>query len=75
MIFSRNNLNGILIRTPLADCSRGLHCWSSHIVPGWLELVLMHAETYEDLPQAYEPDSVTCLFEVYKAVEQIALVL
>ena len=22
---------------PLADCSRGLHCWSSHIVPEWLE--------------------------------------
>ena len=27
-------------RTPLADCSRGLHCWSSHIVPEWLEPVL-----------------------------------
>ena len=27
-------------KTPLAGCSRGLHCWSFHIVPEWLELVL-----------------------------------
>ena len=27
-------------RTSLADCSRELHCWSSHIVSEWLELVL-----------------------------------
>ena len=27
-------------RTPLADCSAGQHCWSSHVVPEWLEPVL-----------------------------------
>ena len=27
-------------RTPLADSSRGLHCWSSHIVSEWLESIL-----------------------------------
>ena len=35
--------NGRLLlswRTPLADCSRGLQCWSYHILPEWLELVL-----------------------------------
>ena len=26
-------------RTPLADCSKGLHSWSSHITPEWLESV------------------------------------
>ena len=51
MIFSRNKLkrmnesipNGHLVfswRTPLANCSKGLHCWSSRIVPHWLEPVL-----------------------------------
>ena len=35
----------------------------------------MHAGAFEDLPQAYMPDSVTRLFEVYEVVEQIALVL
>ena len=35
----------------------------------------MHVEVSEDLPQAYMPDSVTRLFEVYDVVEQIALVL
>ena len=28
-------------KTPLADCSRGLNCWSSRIVPGWLKPVLL----------------------------------
>ena len=27
-------------RTPLDDCSRGLHCWSAQIVPEWLEPIL-----------------------------------
>ena len=52
MRFSRNKLNrmcemsvldGHLLlswRTPLADCSRGLHSWSSHRVPKWLQPVL-----------------------------------
>ena len=52
MISSRNKLNGmgeskrpdghLLLswRTPVADCSRGLHFWISHIVPEWLEPVL-----------------------------------
>ena len=52
MIFPRNKSNrmdvisipdGLLLlswRTPLADCSIGLQCWSSHIVPECLQLVL-----------------------------------
>ena len=35
--------DGLLLlswRTPLADRSRGLHCWSSQIVSEWLKLVL-----------------------------------
>ena len=35
----------------------------------------MHAGAFEDLPQAYMPDYVTRLFEVYEVVEQIVLVL
>ena len=35
----------------------------------------MHVEASDDLPQACVPDSVTRPFEVYEAVEQIALVL
>ena len=35
----------------------------------------MHIEASEDLVQAYMPDSVTRLFEVYEVVEQIVLVL
>ena len=27
-------------RTPLADCSRELHCWNSHRMPALLELVV-----------------------------------
>ena len=34
----------------------------------------MHFEASEDLPQAYMPDCVTRLFEVYEVVEQITLV-
>ena len=53
MIFSRNKLNKMVEskhpwwhlllpwRTPLAGCSRGLHCWSFHVVPDWLEQVFL----------------------------------
>ena len=53
MIFSRNKLNWmgkskhpwriptlVWKNSPIADCWRGLQCWSSHAVPEWLEPVL-----------------------------------
>ena len=52
MIFSGNKCNRmgeskhpwrtptVVWRTPLANCSTGLHCWSFHRVPEWLEPVL-----------------------------------
>ena len=30
-------LTSIALKISPSDCSRGLHCWSSHTVPKWLE--------------------------------------
>ena len=62
-------------RTPLADCSRGLHSWSFNTVPDWLKPSFLCVEVSVDLPQACMTDSVKRLLEVYEVVEQIALVL
>ena len=70
--------DGLLLlswRIPLADCSRWLHCWNSHIVPEWLELALPLCWSFWGPAQACMPDSVKRLLEVYEIVKQIALVL
>ena len=46
-------------RPPVADWSRGLHCWSSHIwCPNGLNQSFHYVEASEDLLQASMPDSV-----------------